>query len=252
MKRKPLLLILSLLMITAVALAGCDTLTPTGGTTSEDIGQQATGIWVSGTGEVTVTPDIAILETGVEAQEATVTAAQEMATEAMDDVTEALTDGGVREEDIQTSYYRIREQTRWDEASGQETVTGYQVTIDVTAKIRNIDEVGSIIDAVVRAGGDLVRIDNLYFSVDDPTIYYDEAREAAMADAKAKAEKLASQAKVKLGNPTYIAESTATPYAYQSYSYSGGMAVPAPTVEVSVSPGEVEVSLTVQVAYGIK
>ena len=61
----------------------------------------------------------------------------------------------------------------------------------VTAKIREMDKVGSIIDAVAAAGGDYTRINNIAFSVDDPSPYYTEARQKAMADAKAKAEQLA-------------------------------------------------------------
>jgi len=68
----------------------------------------------------------------------------------------------------------------------EEIITGYQVTNMVVAKIRDIEKVGTIIDAVVKAGGDLVRIDSIDFSVDDPSVYYEEAREKAMADAKAR------------------------------------------------------------------
>ena len=68
------------------------------------------------------------------------------------------------------------------------------MTISVTAKIRNIDKAGGIIDAVAIAGGDLTRIDGISFSVDDPSSYYTEARKLAVADAKAKASSLESAA----------------------------------------------------------
>ena len=48
-------------------------------------------------------------------------------------------------------------------------MTGYEVTNMVTAKIRDIDKVGAIIDAVAAAGGDFTRINNIAFSVDDPS-----------------------------------------------------------------------------------
>jgi len=157
-------------------------------------------------------------------------------------------------EDVQTRYFRIRQRTRWDERTQQEIVVGYRVTNQVTAKIRDIENVGSIIDAVVRSGGDLIRINDLGFSVEDPSIYYDEAREKATDDARARAEKLAGEMGVKLGTPTYIAESAYMPPVYEGMMYAmaeGPIPAPAPAPP-PISPGEVKVSLTVQVAYSIK
>jgi len=204
---------------------------------------------------VTVTPDIATLQLGIEAQEASVGEAQDKASEAMDKVMTALTSNGVAEKDVQTQYFRIRQRTRWDEAQQQEVVIGYRVTNQVVAKIRDMEKVSSIIDAVVAAGGDYTRINNLNFSVDDPSAYYDEAREKAMADAKDKAEQIAGLAGMKLGEPTYISESAAGPI------YRGGVVyemmvpapapAPAPAIAPSISPGEIEISVNMQIAYSI-
>ena len=142
------------LVIMVIGTTGCDVVgspaprtTSTGGSTN----QQYTGIWVSGTGEVTVTPDIAILEVGVEIQEPTVTEAQAIASATMEKITTALTDSGVKKEDIQTRYFRIWQQTRRDNFTDQETITGYRVTNMVTAKIREIENAGNIIDKVLEA-----------------------------------------------------------------------------------------------------
>ena len=219
------------------------------------LNNQMEGIWVSGTGEVTVTPDIANLRLGIEAQEASVAEAQTKASEAMAKVMAALTDNQVAEEDIQTQYFRIRERTRWNPESEEEIVVGYEVSNMVVAKVRDIDKIGTIIGSVVEAGGDLIRIDSIGFSVDDPSVYYEEAREKAMADAEARAEHLAELAGVTLGKPTYISEGVQTPvYRDVYYEFPGGMAPPAPApapAPPSISPGELEVSLTVQVAYSI-
>lgn len=255
MRKKLWLAIGLVLIIITLGLTGCDSLTPTisSGVSSATNSQQNTGIWVSGLGEVTVTPDIATLEVGVEAQETTVAEAQDKASEAMEKMMTALTDSGVMGEDIQTRQFRIRQRTRWDDETGEEIVVGYRVTNKVMAKIRDIEKVGSIIDAVVKAGGDLIRIDDLDFSVDDPSAYYDEAREIAMADARDKAEKLADAAEVKLGAPTYISESSGfISVPMVAMSFAGGMPAPAPIVEPSISPGEVEVSIAVQITYSIR
>jgi uncharacterized protein YggE len=259
MRRKLWLAICLLLIIIALGAIGCDgftSITPQASSSKGLVPAQNTGIWVTGEGEISVTPDIATLEVGVEAQETTVAEAQAKTSTAMDDVIAALRDSGVTKEDIQTQYFRIRERTRWDETSGEEIVTGYRVTNKVMAKIKDIEKVGGIIDAVVKAGGNLIRIDGLDFSVDDPSIYYDEAREKAMADAKAKAKRLADAADVRLGEPTYISESAYMPSVYEGMIYAAeGIPVPAPApvaVPPSISPGEVTVRLTVQVAYSIR
>jgi len=87
-------------------------------------------------------------------------------------------------------------------------------------------------------------------STDDPSDYYEQARELAVANAAAKAEKLAEVAGVKLGKPTYISESTYVP----SPIYRQDMIAKveeAAAVETPISPGEMEITLNVQMAYGI-
>ncbi len=215
MKKKWLLAISLALVLATVGVSGCSeggaSLGELPSSLEVNLNSQQEGIWVSGRGEVTVTPDIATLRLGIEAQEASVAEAQTEASEAMDKVMTALTDNGVAEKDIQTQRFSIYPVTKWDREKEEETVVGYRVTNMVTAKIRDIDKAGTIIDAVVKAGGDLTRIDSIAFSVDDPSAYYDEARQKAMADAEAKAKHLAELADITLGKPSYISESTYIP-----------------------------------------
>ena len=234
------------LVLTMVFLSGCTkTATPSlGGIFST----QQEGIWVTGTGKVSVVPDIATLRLGIEAQEVSVAEAQSKATEAMNRVMDALDDNGVADKDIQTQRFSIQRVTRWDNVKQEEIVIGYRASNIVTAKIRDLDKVGDIIDAVAKAGGDLTRIDGIAFSVDDPSAYHEEAREKAMADAKAKAKQLANLADVTLGKPTYISESIQIPSPiYPRVAYEEA---PIPAA-APISPGEMEISLTIQVAYAI-
>ncbi len=252
MKRSWFLAISLALVLAIVGLAGCGPGSTILGEIEEiNISSQQEGIWVTGQGKVTAVHDIVTLSLGVEAQEATVAEAQTQAAEAMDEVMAALTDNGVAEKDIPTQYFSIRQVTKWDRVKEEEIVIGYRVTHMVTAKIRDIDKAGAIIDAAVEAGGDLTRIDDISFSIDDPSDYYEEAREEAMADAKAKAEQLAELADVTLGKPTYISESIQVlPIPRSVVVYEEAVGAPAP--ETAISPGEMEVSLTVQVGYAIQ
>jgi len=255
MKKTWLVVIGVALVLAVVALAGCSS---EGGVTLSgdpsgiklNLNSQQEGIWVNGEGKVTAVPDVAILRLGIEAQEATVAEAQDEAKVAMNGVMEALKDEGVKDEDIQTQYFNIHRVTRWDNDKQQEIVLGYRVTNVVTAKIRDVAGAGAIIDAVAVAGGDLTRIDSISFTVDDPTPYYEQARELAVADAAAKAKTLADTADVKLGKPTYISESSYMP----GPIYRGGMmpmAEAAAPMETPISPGEMEININVQMAYAI-
>ncbi len=248
MKKKWLVGISLALVLAIIGLVGCSP----GNTVLGEINlsSQQEGIWVTGQGKVTTVPDIATLRLGIAAQEASVAEAQTQAYGAMDRVMAALIDNGVAEKDIQTQYFSIRQRTKWDSEKDEEVVIGYRVTNMVTAKIREIDKAGTIIDAVAEAGGDLTRIHGISFSVDDPSAYYEEARQKAIADAKAKAEQLAELAGVKLGKPTYISEGIQVPPIYPRMAYEAAIPAPAP-VETQISPGETEISLTVQVAYTI-
>jgi len=249
--KKHLLLAVGLTVVLAmVGLCGCGTVPTTATIEGISLTSQQEGIWVSGQGKVTVVPDIATLRLGVEAQQASVAEAQSQAKEAMNKVMDALTGNGVAKKDIQTQYFSIRKVTRWDNEKQQEIVIGYRVSNIVTAKVRDIDKVGVIIDAVAEAGGDLTRIDSVGFSVDDPSAYYEEAREKAIADAKTKATQLAEFAGVSLGKPIYIAEGVYYPPVTRGVYEEAAMPAPS-AAPPPISPGEMEISLTVQVVYAI-
>ena len=250
MKTKALITMGIMLILVLVSMVGCEA---TGTTTTQPLGVniygQQTGIWVSGEGKTTVVPDIATVTLGVSSQSSTVADAQSKAADAMDKVMSALTDNGVAKKDIQTQYYSIEQVTKWDDETQQQIIIGYRVSNMVITKLRDMDKVGTIIDAVVIAGGDLTRINGIYFSVDEPEQYYDEARELAMNDAKAKASQIARLAGVTLGKPTYVSESSYTPRTVPVY----GEGVPIESAATTpITPGETDIILNVQVAYTIQ
>ncbi len=243
------------LAVIAVSAVGCGGVTPPSAPKAESwsgfFSQQTTGIWVSGEGKVSVVPDVAILDLGVEVQADTVAEAQNYAVTVMTAVLDELDNQGVAEKDIQTRRFSIYPVRRWSEKDAKEILIGYRVTNTVTAKVRDVDETGTIIDAVARAGGDYIRINSISFTVDDPTAYHEEAREKAMADAEAKAKQLADLSNVKLGKISYISEGGLAPVPRALYVET--MPMPAPAgAPTPISPGETEIRLSVQVAYSIQ
>jgi len=210
--------------------------------------QQNTGIWVTGQGETTAVPDVAILSLGVEAKGDTVAEAQSQAAVAMDKVMQALKDNGIDKKDIQTRQYSIYPITRWVEDEKKEEIIGYRVTNIVVTKIRKVDKAGAVIDAVAQAGGDYIRIQGISFTVDDPTPYYEEARTKAVKDAENKAKQFANLTGVKLGKPTYISEGAVyLPSVNKAYE----RAVSLPATETPISPGELKITTNVQIVYAI-
>jgi uncharacterized protein YggE len=254
MKKLWLAVVGVVLILAVIGISGCSSegvkLNTENGELKINLNSQQEGIWVSGTGEVMAVPDVAILSLGVEAQATSVAEAKDQAAEAMADIMEVLKNEGVDEKDIKTQYFNIQRVTRWDDQKYEETVIGYRVTNTVTAKIREVAGAGIVIDAVATAGGDYTRINSISFTVDDPSPYYEEAREKAVADAEAKAKLLAEVAGVKLGKPSYISESSYVPSPiYRQDLVEAAAEVSAPTTPIT--PGEMEITLTVQLAYAI-
>jgi uncharacterized protein YggE len=236
-------LVIGIVLLAPLVFSACSPTPATGGSNS---GQQER-ILVTGTGKMSAVPDVATLGVGIEAQETTVAQAQSEASQAMNNVTTALKTNGVADTDIQNRQYSIDQVTQWDSEKQENIVLGYRVTNIVNAKIRAMDKIGTIIDAVTVAGGDLTRINGLAFSIDDPTPFQQQARAKAVPDAQAKASQLAQLAGVTLGKPTYISESVQVPTPI--YSQAVGMAEAIPPTPIS--PGEMEISVSVQITYAI-
>jgi len=235
-------------VVATAAFAGCQAPTSVSGP-DINIGGQQEGIWVNGTGEVQATPDIAVINIGVQAQAPTVAEAQEQASLAMDNVMASLKADGIADKDIKTTSYNIWQQSRWDPDNQEEIVTGYEVSNSVEVTVRNVTDAGEIIDGVVKAGGDNIRVNGIRFEVDDPSQYLEQAREKAVADAKAKAQQLADLADVKLGKPTYVSEGSYVPVVYSArdYAMEEAQAAGAPPI----SAGETTITATVQIVYDI-
>ena len=214
--------------------------------TSDGSGSQ--GISVSGEGRVSVAPDMALLNIGVSAKESTVAAANSAVQVAMDRLLSSLKGDGVVEEDIQTSQFSINPE--YDYQFNEQRLTGYRVTHMLQVKVRDIDRTGEVVDGGVEAAGDVVQVNSISLTVDDTSAMGNQARELAMADAKAKAQELARLADVELGKPISINESSYTPS--PSVPYPAAMGYESASMDrTTISTGEMEVVVSVQITYGI-
>jgi uncharacterized protein YggE len=214
-----------------------------------------TGIHASGTGVVRVQPDLAVLNVGVEATAASVAAAREEAASAISAMVAALAAAGVDDEDIATRYYSIQPQYEYRSSSlgGESVLVGYRVTNQVTAKVRDLDKVGDVVDAAVLAGGDAARVSGISFTLQDGTAAEQQARELALADALEKADTYAGGLGVQRGQLAYVAESSyaAYPKTFDERAFAaadGAIAEATPTI---ITADALEVRVSVQAVFDI-
>ena len=220
---------------------------------------ESPAIWVTGEGKVAIEPELAVLDLSVEVTMETVASARDEAARAMDAVMTALKSNDVDEKDIQTRNFDIRPRYEWREVtengtrSSRDVLVGYRVSNRLTAKVRDLDEVSTVIDEVITAGGDSIRFRDLTFTVEDVSPLLGQLREDAVNDAKAKAQHFADISRVTLGRLLYMAEPGAGQRGgdvfvrSQSYALEAAAAAP-PT---GISGGELQVTLSIQVAYAI-
>ena len=204
---------------------------------------------VSGTGIVAGDPDLVVLSIGVSVERDSVKQARTEAAEAMAGVIESLKSNGLLDEDIQTQHFSIHQQ--YDYSKGRREFRGYNVTNTVSAKIRDLDTVGNVIDDAAEAGGDLVEINSIQFTIDDPTSLKMQARVAAMGDAQTKAQTLATEGGVTLGKPISISES-GDYYPPVPVNLEFAFAADAAAVETPIQSGQLQITVTVNVVYEIE
>ena len=216
--------------------------------TSQDGGQQK-GLWVTGEGIVDVTPDIAILTVGVEAQESTVARARGEAAGAMERLFQALKARGVADRDIRTSQFSIAPEYRYDDRQRQQVLVGYRAQNLVTIKLRNLKDAGPIIDDAAAAAGELARVKGISFTLENPAPQRDQARSEAVRQALAKARQMATDAGITLGKVLFLSEAGGVEPP-QPVSFRVGLA--AAEASTPISPGELQVRVSVHLVYEIK
>lgn len=203
-------------------------------------------ISVTGAGQVSATPDTAVVRLGVQTDADTAADALEQNSLRMQDVISATLDAGVAEEDIRTSGLRL--QPRYDRADEEapDTIIGYRANNSVEITVTDLDGLGELLDTAVAAGSNT--IDSIQFQVSNRNELMDAAREAAMNDAIAKAEQLTELAGASLGPVLTINETSRPAPAFAqeaAFDGVGGAAVP-------VQPGSQTIEVTVNVTWFIE
>lgn len=231
----------------AVLAVGCGDRTTRVETTG---GQLQTGISVTGQGKVSGKPDVAKLTLGVRAEADTVQKARDQAASSLDGIVRALKNNGVAEKDIQTQQLNI--QPQYDYNNGNQRLRGFEVVNILSVTLRDINKTSQVVDDAVRVGGNETTIQGLAFTIDNPDALKKQAREKAVADAKAKAETLAQVAGVSIGAAMNISENSFTPVYYDARSAQSGVAAPDTGGPTPIQAGELDVTVDVSITWAIK
>lgn len=201
-------------------------------------------ITVTGESTLNVAPELATIVLGVteEAEEA----AQAMAavSEAMGAVISQLKDAGIASEDMQTQQVALH--PVWSKGGsyngdGRREITGFQASNTLMLRVRDLEQLGSVLDRVLTAGAN--RFQGLSFGVEDPAAIADQIRGEAVKDAIRKATQLAEAAGMELGPVRSISE------------HGGGGARPMMAMEMArsdampVEAGELSFSHNVSVVF---
>ncbi len=215
---------------------------------------------VRGEGEVMARPDIGTFSFSVMAEGDDAASAQNDSAEKINAITAYLAENGVEEKDIKTSSYYLNPNYVYPTRPcptgsycppGEPEIDGYEVSQTVEVKVRDLDQAGDLISGVGQRGA--TNISGLSFTIDDESNLKAEARAAAIADAKEKAEELAADLGVRLVRITgYYEEEFYPPYGYGGDAMMERAVAQSASVTPDLPTGENQISSTVSVTFEIR
>lgn len=206
------------------------------------VGSAPRSVTVSGLGQVAITPDLATVIFGVESNGTDLVAAQNDNAKRTQATLDKLKSLGIEAKDLQTTGYNVQPQYDKDQK-----LTGYKVVNTVRATVRDLPKLGTMIDGAVAAGAN--RVSGISFDVANKTEAMSRARQAAVADARQKAEQYAQLTNSTLGAALKISESVTTPEYRTTNAAPAGAA---PAVTTPIETGQGSISITVQLIYELQ
>lgn len=208
--------------------------------------QKSTTFDVTGEGKVMIKPDIASITAGISVQAQSVKSAQDQINSVINKVSLAVKQTGVDAKDIQTTNYSIN--PSFDYTGGTQRITGYSASTNLLIKVRDLDNVNNVIDAVTGSGAN--QVFGVSFDIDDKTKAENEARQKAVDEAKKKAADAAKIAGFKLGRIINYSENL--PGSIRPIPLAVGALEKASGAPTQIEPGSSEVSVTVTLSYEIQ
>ncbi|WP_378949727.1 SIMPL domain-containing protein [Mesorhizobium sp. ANAO-SY3R2] len=202
-------------------------------------------IIVSGEGQASVAPDLALLSLAVMREAKTAREALDANNDAMAAVIAAMKAAGIDERDLQTSGIQIQPRYNFtNKPDGSQTaeLVAYQVTNTLSVRIRDVAKTGEILDKAVSLG--VNQGGGITFSNDNPAKVITQARKLAVADAIDKAKVLAEAAGVSIGRVLEITDQSFSPMPMPMEAKSFDRAMGAAPVQAGENAYRVQVNVT--------
>jgi uncharacterized protein YggE len=242
MKHK--LMISIILVLAVVGLTACGSnVTPAADSSSQTLS-------INGTGVVYLSPDMATINLGVMTEGSDVKAATAESSAVIEKIKQVLEEYGVDPADVQTTNFSVYPMSDYG-IELESTGLRYRVDNSVNVTVRELDQLGEVLDAVIVAGANSIY--GIQFGLIDPEDAYTQAMQAAVENAQQRAEALATAASGELGEIQTISTyygSGGVPVMYMAADSArpqggGGSDVP-------VSAGALEVRVEVNLIYGLE
>lgn len=203
------------------------------------------GISVSGTGRVSVKPDFALVHLSVITEGETAEKASAANKVNAAKLLKSLADLKVEDKDIQTCDVHVSPKYVYNKDRTDYTISGYQATNTVRVFVRDLKNVGKVLDQA----GTASRVSGIHWDVNDRSKVADAARKLARADARRKADLYAADEGVTLGKLKILSESS---YGRNTYARAAAVEPASSDGGVPTSPGEVDITVQINVTYSIK
>ena len=203
-------------------------------------------VTVSGAGQVSVAPDVADVVLGVSITKPTVAEAQSAAATSMAAVVAAIKKDGVDDKDIVTVNLSLSPVYDYSSNGSAPRLVGQQFTNTVKVTVRDLGRPWRRSWTTPSPPGPR-RSRASRFRLNDPKTVQAQARQLAMADARAKADALTSAAGVSIKGVASISETTSTTPIV--YSRSTRLEAAAAQVSTPIQTGTTDVVVPVTVSY---
>jgi uncharacterized protein YggE len=199
-------------------------------------------ITVNGVGSASVTPDAVRFYASVSIVAKSNKEALASASKSASAVRAALKASAIATKDIKTSSLTVYPEYNYSQDKGSELI-GYRATQSFTVVVRKAENAGAVIDSVVDAGGDAVQVNGVAPFLSNGAAATEKAREAAVADAKARANSYAKYLGASLGRVIYLTEVSAPVY---TFPMLGEKAAASDGTQIDLGETEVTVNVTVR------
>lgn len=211
--------------------------------------QRGTVLNINAEGVSESRPDMATVSVGVVTTGRTVQAALEENSRRMTSLIETLRREGVADRDIQTASVSVHPQRQ------QRVVANHRATNSVRVRVREVEATGRVVQAIVAAGGNTV--EGVSLSHQDPDAQFDHARQAAIAEARRRADLYAEALGLRVVRAIEVTEEGAARPVSEQLELTATLTTDSllnelPQVLVPIVPGEITTRSRVSVSFELR